>query len=227
MRIRGLVHLACVALAFAGCGTAKHTARSATPLPANPAAGNIFLGDANVLPPNPYEHLRATGKAAQVLRAARSQMDVPYIFGAQPRSPEGLRAVGLTARRHGDGFDCSSFVAYAFEAGLGEWVSGTIAHTDQIWTQGGRLPLNMTPGQTDTIVRGTGDKPPRGGYRPGDILLLRWGSGGYFGHTVLVSEHGLVIQSLPPGVYETTPITEYLAEPEQLGWVRVRALSQA
>lgn len=169
-----------------------------------------------------YASLRARGKAKSVLRAARSQMGIEYVYGAGPRDPDGLARIGL--EKHRAGFDCSSFVAYAFQQGAGQWVSGTIAHTDQIWTQGGQLPLTSTPGSTATIIRGTGAKPPRSGYKPGDILLTRWGAGGYWGHVVIVSERGFVIESFPPDVHEDTRIEDFLAEGRKLGWVRVRSL---
>ncbi len=172
--------------------------------------------------PGKYDHLRARGKALAVLRAARRQIGSPYVYGAQPRSPEGLLAIGR--HKHREGFDCSSFVAYAFQAGAGQWISGSIAHTDQIWTQGGLLPLTPTPGETDKIIRGTGRKPPPDGYLPGDILELREGAGGYWGHVLIVSERGQVIQSYPPDVYETEPIETYLRRSSRLGWVRVKAL---
>lgn len=174
-------------------------------------------------PVNPYDHLRAEGAALRVLKAARSQLGAEYIYGAGPRDPDGLAGIG-TERTAPGGFDCSSFVAYAFQAGINQWVSGTIAHTDQIWTQGGELPLDMSPGSTSTIIRGTGKRPPRGGYQPGDILLTRWGAGGFWGHVVMVSEKGRVIQAYPPDVYETDSITKFLAEGNRLGWVRVRSL---
>ncbi|MBI4898369.1 MAG: C40 family peptidase [Actinobacteria bacterium] len=181
--------------------------------------------DAPAEKPGKYDHLRAHGKALAVLRAARSQIGVPYVYGAQPRSPNGLLAVGH--HKHRDGFDCSSFVAYAFQVGAGEWISGTIAHTDQIWTQGGLLPLTPTAGETDKIIRGTGRKPPPGGYRPGDILEMREGAGGYWGHVLIVSERGQVIQSYPPDVYETEPIETYLRRNSRMGWVRVKALQDS
>jgi cell wall-associated NlpC family hydrolase len=176
-------------------------------------------------PPIPahYRNQIATGDAAKVIEAARSQLGMPYVYGAGPRDPDGLAAIGL--HKHRAGFDCSSFVAYAFQVGVGEWISGSIAHTDQIWTQGGQLPLDMSPGETSRIVRGTGDDPPPHGYRPGDILEMRWGAGGYFGHVVIVSEHGLTIQAFGSDVYETDPITRFLADGKELGWVRVKALS--
>lgn len=172
--------------------------------------------------PGKYDHLRAHGKALAVLRAARSQLGVRYVYGAQPRSPDGLLAIGR--HKHRAGFDCSSFVAYAFQVGAGEWISGSIAHTDQIWTQGGLLPLTPTPGETSKILRGTGRKPPPGGYLPGDILEMREGAGGYWGHVLIVSERGQVIQSFPPDVYETEPIETYLRRNSRMGWVRVKAL---
>lgn len=174
-------------------------------------------------PAGKYDHLVAHGKALRVLRAARRQMGMPYVYGAQPRSPDGLAAIGR--HKHRAGFDCSSFVAYAFEVGAGEWISGSVAHTDQIWTQGGELPLTPTPGETAKIIRGTGRKPPPGGYKPGDIIEVRSGSGGYWGHVVIVSEHGNVIQSFPPDVFETTPIEEYLSGDRRMGWVRVKGLA--
>lgn len=173
-------------------------------------------------PEQPYSHLRARGKAAKVLEAARSQVGVVYAYGAQPRDPVGLDAIGR--RKAQGGFDCSSFVAYAFQEGIGEWVSGHIGHTDQIWTQGDRLSLNSTPGETDQVIRGTGARPPRGGYKPGDILLTRWGAGGYWGHVVIVAERGMVIESYPPDVHEAE-IGKFLDEGAKLGWVRVKSLA--
>lgn len=171
-----------------------------------------------------YDDLRAHGAALRVLRAARKQMNVKYVYGAQPRDPDGLDAIGR--RKHRAGFDCSSFVAYAFLAGTGDWISGRVAHTDEIWTQGGELPLTPTPGETSKIIRGTGRKPPPGGYRPGDILEVRGGAGGYWGHVVIVSEGGRVIQSYPPDVYETDSIEKFLTRNNRMGWVRVKALGR-
>lgn len=175
-------------------------------------------------PTDPYAGMRATGKAKRVLAMARRQMGVEYVYGAQPRDPDGLAAIGRTV--HARGFDCSSFVAYAFMAGIGEWMSGTIAHTDQIWTQGGALPLTSTAGETERVQRGMASAPPRGGYRPGDLLLTRAGSGGYWGHVLLISERGLVIQSYPPDVYETDRLSTFLDLPDgEVGWVRVKSLA--
>jgi len=173
----------------------------------------------------PYAGMRATGRAKRVLVAARSQLGVPYVYGAVPRDPSGLAAIGRSPRGDG-GFDCSSFVAYAFQVGIGRWISGSVAHTDQMWTQGGALPLDSTKGATSTIQRGMATTPPPGGYRSGDLLFTRSGAGGYWGHVVMVSERGLVIQSYPPDVYETAHLTYYLAKPAgEVGWVRIKALA--
>jgi len=69
-----------------------------------------------------------------------------------------------------------------------------------------------------------GSAPPPGGYQPGDILFRREGAGGYWGHVLLVSERGYVIEALPPDVHETKTMTEVLADGAALGWMRVRGL---
>ena len=171
---------------------------------------------------NPYRELRANGKARVVLDAARRQIGTPYALGAAPRHAWSLRAVGDKPDELG--LDCSTLVAYAFVHGAGIWPGGRIAHTDEIWTQGGALPLRNTPAETSKIIRGTGATPPPGGYQSGDLLFRREGAGGWWGHVAIVSEHGYVIEALPPDVHEDTEITTFLDEGDALGWLRVKAL---
>ena len=171
---------------------------------------------------NSYSHLRATGGAAKVIAAARHQLGMPYVLGVGPRHRWSLDAVGDGVDPLG--FDCSALVAYAVLRGAGIWISGNVAHTDEIWTQGGKLPLTPTTGRTGRVFRGMGSAPPPGGYQPGDILFRREGAGGYWGHVLLVSERGYVIEALPPDVHETKTMTEVLADGAALGWMRVRGL---
>lgn len=175
-------------------------------------------------PAGPYDHLRATGKAKRILAVGRGQLGVEYVYGARPRHQWAVARIGRAVNRAG--FDCSSFVAYVYQEALGEWIGGRVAHTDEIWTQGGRLPLTTTAGETSAIVRGTGVKAPPGGYRVGDIVFRREGAGGYWGHVAIVSERGLILESYPPDVHETRTLADFLAEDgAKLGWMRVRSLN--
>lgn len=225
--VSALIFLTITAVAVAALTgeTDDKTKKTTSGKASTPATGS-FLTDAQrkakLDAVNPFRHLRATGKAKQVIAAGRTQMGVEYVYGAGPRDPSGLRAIGNRAAR--GGFDCSSFVAYAFELGVDTWVSGNVAHTDQIWTQGGQLPLDSSAGSTSKIVRGTDADRPPGGYKVGDIILTRWGSGGFWGHVVIVSARGMALESYPPDVHETRPIQELLTGKNDVGWVRVRAL---
>lgn len=171
-----------------------------------------------------YGELRAEGPARRVVQAARSQLGAPYELGARPRHAWSLDAIGDGVDPRG--FDCSTLVAFAFLHGAGIWPGGSIAHTDEIWTQDGDLPLTATAGRTQTVIRGTGDRPPPHGYRPGDLLFRRSGAGGWWGHVALVTEHGYVIEALPPDVHETTTVAAFLDEAAPAGWMRIRALDE-
>lgn len=170
-----------------------------------------------------YDHLRAAGDARRVLSVGRRQLGVEYVYGARPRHEWAIALLGRKVNRAG--FDCSSFVAYAFREALGEWIGGRVAHTDEIWTQGGAMPLTSTADKTDRVLRGTGAKPPPGGYRPGDIVFRNEGAGGYWGHVAIVSDHGLILEAYPPDVHETRALADFLRKDgTKLGWMRLRAL---
>lgn len=171
---------------------------------------------------NPYRGMQATGTASQLLKAARSQVGAKYVLGARPRQRWALALLGSHPDR--PAFDCSSFVAFVFLHGADTWISGDIAHTDEIWTQGGKLSLKATPAKTKDIIRGTMTAPPSGGFEPGDLLFAHWGAGGFWGHILIVSEHGYVIEAYPPDVHETREITELLDQGKDIGWMRIRNL---
>ncbi len=171
----------------------------------------------------PYDHLRARGRARDILAVGRRQMGVEYVYGATPRYRWAVSRLGR--RVHRSGFDCSSFVAYVYLEALGRWVSGSVAHTDQIWTQGGKMPLSSTADSTSEVIRGMGNRPPRGGWRVGDIIFRREGAGGYWGHVAIVSERGRILESYPPDVHETRTLHQFLKEDgKTLGWMRLRGL---
>lgn len=173
--------------------------------------------------PGEYEDLVAHGREKRVLSAARAQLGTKYVLGVAPRHAWSLDHVG--ERWNPLGFDCSTLVAYAFVEGAGIWPGGEVAHTDEIWTQGRKLPLDYSSRKTSKILRGSGSAAPPGGYKPGDMLFRRSGAGGWWGHVALVSEHGYVIEALPPDVHETRTIDEFLADGERLGWMRMREVS--
>lgn len=174
-------------------------------------------------PSNPYRDQHASGRALRVIKAARTQIGVPYTYGARPRHQWSMSMIGTSPNHLG--VDCSSLVAYAFQTGVGVWIGGGVAHTDEIWTQDSRMPLTAAPAHTESVLRGTGAKPPPGGYLPGDILFRHVGAGGYWGHVAILSEHGMIIEAFPPDVHETREITEFLADGSKLGWMRVREVN--
>lgn len=172
-----------------------------------------------------FSDMKAVGPARRLLSVARRQIGVKYVYGAYPRHRWAVSKLGPKVNRAG--FDCSSFVAYAFQEALGEWIGGRVAHTDEIWTQGGTMPLEATPARTGRVIRGTGATPPPEGYRPGDLLFRREGAGGFWGHVAIVGERGLVLESYPPDVHETRSLETFLSDGEKLGWMRVRSLEHA
>lgn len=192
------------------------------------AVAHIYESHKSVRPPttdadNPFRDLRATKKQKRVLDAARNQLGVKYVLGAVPRHRWSLNRVGSDYDPLG--FDCSTLVAYAYLQGADIWIGGAIAHTDEIWTQNGKFPLTITPAKDSRVTRGTGAKPPSGGYKPGDLLFRREGAGGYWGHVLLVSERGYVIEALPPDVHETKEMTDVLIDGPQLGWMRIKGVT--
>ncbi|MDN5562554.1 MAG: peptidoglycan DD-metalloendopeptidase family protein [Luteococcus sp.] len=84
----------------------------------------------------------AAGTAGLVIAAAKSQIGVPYSWGGGALDGPSVGATGVR------GFDCSSFVRYAWYQGSGKQI--TIPRTSQ--EQAARLPSVTTPEPGDLIV---------------------------------------------------------------------------
>jgi peptidoglycan DL-endopeptidase CwlO len=111
--------------------------------------------------------------------------------------------------------DCSMFARWAM-AQAGVDIGST---TVQQWPANGLLPDTETAAATPLVVRGVGADPPRGGYRPADLIFFGHGEGDA-GHVALWLGSGLIVQcSSSGGGSNIQPLAGYVAP---TGWVRWR-----
>ena len=115
--------------------------------------------------------------------------------------------------------DCSSFARWAYANGAGIDIGNS---TVTQWPANGLLPATETPQVTPTLIRGVGSNPPRGGYRPSDLIFFGHGDGAG-GHVALYAGGGQIIQcSSSGGGSNTRPLAGYVTP---TGWLRYRQVT--
>jgi cell wall-associated NlpC family hydrolase len=141
-----------------------------------------------------------------------------FTYNLGPPTDRGGSVADMQSREPiGTTCDCSMFVRWSMaQAGID--VGPT---TSTQWTANGRLPATDTSAKTAVVSRGVGPDPPRGGYRPTDMIFFGH-EDGPDGHVALALGNGEIVQcSSSGGGSSIRPIAGYVPP---TGWLRWRLI---
>ena len=158
----------------------------------------------------------ATGGALRALAWAVAHVGQFDGYSQGPSTDRGGSVADMQSREPvGGTCDCSMFARWAMaQAGID--VGST---TVQQWPANGLLADTETAAATPFVVRGVGPQPPRGGYRPADLIFFGHGAGDA-GHVALWLGRGLIVQcSGSENGANISPLAGYV---RSTGWVRWR-----
>jgi cell wall-associated NlpC family hydrolase len=158
----------------------------------------------------------ATGAALRALAWAVAHVGRFTGYSQGPSTDRGGSVADMQSRDPvGGTCDCSMFARWAMaQAGID--IGST---TVQQWPASGLLPDTETAAAMPLVVRGVGADPPRGGYRPADLIFFGHGEGDA-GHVALWLGSGLIVQCSSSGAGSNIqPLAGYAAP---TGWVRWR-----
>jgi cell wall-associated NlpC family hydrolase len=154
-----------------------------------------------------------SGRAQAVLAWAVAHVG-RFTYNLGPPTDRGGSVQDMQSREpSGTTCDCSMFARWAFaQAGIDIGLT-----TSTQWTANGRLPTGDSAHETALVARGVGSAPPRGGYRPADLIFFGVDDGPS-GHVGLWLGDGQIVHcSSSGGGSNIRPLSGYVAP---TGWVR-------
>lgn len=142
-----------------------------------------------------------------------------FAYNLGPPTDRGGSVADMQSREPGGSTcDCSMFTRWAY-AQVGIDIGLT---TSSQWTANGRLPAGDRAQETPIVSRGVGAQPPRGGYRPADLIFFGVDDGPS-GHVALWLADGQIVQcSSSGGGSNIRPLSGYVTP---TGWLRWKTLS--